>query len=265
MAIKYSDLNNKVSKSDKTAVIAVLNMQPPTSSTERTIKTIQYLCKQHNGDSFVFTDDHHNNEDRPLLTDNKIYWAKRFFPSCKFVVLPKMIDNQSMLTAAGQMLYDKGYRNLIVVVKQEKAGTFQALLKAYNNTDLFKFKTCKVISTGKNPTSGADVRALATKPNIEDFKRWLPSTASIQDAKRLMNNIRTGMGITKLIESFSLGIDQSRDRYYKGEIFNVGDLVEDTKGLNYKISERRTNYVLVEDATGKEFKKWIWELRTCKT
>jgi hypothetical protein len=264
MAIKYSQLSDKLPRLEKTAVIALVSGQPPTIDTEKTIKVVNFLAKQHKAESYIFISNTHDTEFNPLHIEKKLYWLKRFFPKSNFITIENNTDKQSQLTTAANICHNSGVKNLIVVISQRHAMVFQNLLKAYNNSDLFRFKSWKVISSGEDSINDDKVIHLATKNDIEEFKKYLPGDCTVTDAKRLMNDIRQGLGTTKLIESLSLTINPQRDKYYKGEIFNIGEQVMDKDGWLAKIVDRRTNYVVCEDEKGIQKKKFVWEIKEVK-
>jgi hypothetical protein len=57
--------------------------------------------------------------------------------------------------------------------------------------------------------------------------------------------------------------DELREQYFRGEIFNVGDIVE-SNGAEYEIVKRGSNHLLLKDQTGKLVSKWIQEVKQVK-
>jgi len=91
------------------------------------------------------------------------------------------------------------------------------------------------------------------------FKRGLPHTLTTVDAKRLMNEIRIGMGLDGIKESIKFEANELREMYRNNEIFKLGELVEDANGV-YEIVDRGTNYLTVVDQEGTMQKKWLTEV-----
>ena len=54
--------------------------------------------------------------------------------------------------------------------------------------------------------------------------------------------------------------DELREKYFRGEIFNVGELVE-SDGEQYEIVKRGSNHLLLKDSQDKLVSKWIQEVR----
>lgn len=264
MAIKYAELKSKTHKPEQTAVIAIITGQPPTIDTEKTIKVVKFVAKQNKAQAYILYPNKQDSDTNPLSESQKKYWLERFFPQTIFIPINDNVDKQSMLTTAAKMCYNSGCKHLIVIAHNTHAPVFQNLLKAYNNTDMFRFKSWKVVSSGESIASKEKVLGLATKDDVAEFRKMLPGDCTIADAKRLMNEIRCGLGITKLIESVSFKIDPTRDSYYQGKIFNIGEQVIDNNGWKWTITDRRTNYVVVKDKENNTQKKWIWEIKEVK-
>lgn len=108
--------------------------------------------------------------------------------------------------------------------------------------------------------SASKMRALAAKGDFVDFRKGLPSNLRDIDARRLMNDVREGMGLEIIKEQIKLNIDSLRESYFRGEIYNVGEIVESVTGQQFEIVKRGTNYLLVKDEDGKVQSKWIHEV-----
>ena len=83
------------------------------------------------------------------------------------------------------------------------------------------------------------------------------------DARLLMNEIRQAMGLDAIKEEVKFSIDKLREKYFKGEIFHIGDIVE-SNGNEYEIMDRGSNYVTVVDNNGKLYRKWIQDLKVIR-
>ena len=122
----------------------------------------------------------------------------------------------------------------------------------------------EVISAGQtDPDSDDTTRTLATKGLYEDFKKNLPSSIREIDSRRLMNDIRLGSGLQPIKEKINLVKDELREQYFRGEIFNVGDIVE-SEGQQYEIVKRGSNHLLLKEESGKLVSKWIQNVKTFK-
>jgi hypothetical protein len=100
------------------------------------------------------------------------------------------------------------------------------------------------------------MREAAVAGDFNKFKKGLPHTLTELDGRRLMNDIRKGLGHPVIKESFVVTTNVLRERYINEEIFLIGDKVQDAKGV-YEIMDRGTNYVTVADSQGNLSKKWL--------
>jgi hypothetical protein len=101
---------------------------------------------------------------------------------------------------------------------------------------------------------------LATKGLYEEFKKKLPSNIRELDGRRLMNDVRIGLGLEPVKENLILVKDKLREQYFRGEIFNEGDIVE-SNGELYKIVKRGSNHLLLKEQSGNLVSKWIQDVK----
>ena len=104
--------------------------------------------------------------------------------------------------------------------------------------------------------SGTKMREAAKKGDFELFKKGVPHTLTDLDARRLMNDIRKGMGMEIVKEQINLVKDTLREQYFRGEIFNIGDIVE-SADEQFEIVKRGTNHLLVKSQDGSLVSKWL--------
>ena len=58
-------------------------------------------------------------------------------------------------------------------------------------------------------------------------------------------------------------LDTIREQYFRGEIFNVGDIVE-SNNVPYEILSRGSNYITVTDSDGNIKRKWLVEVKAAE-
>ena len=126
-----------------------------------------------------------------------------------------------------------------------------------------KYMVETVAIADKDPDSEDSVRSMAAKGLYEEFKKNLPTSIRELDSRRLMNDVRLGSGMEPIKEQINLVKDDLREQYFRGEIFNVGDLVE-SNGVEYEIVKRGSNHLLLKEESGKLFSKWIQEIKQIK-
>jgi hypothetical protein len=237
-------------------VVAYGDFQPPTSVHEHLVKAVKTVA----GSSADYTIYASANEDKkynPLPVDRKVYFLNRMFPGTNF-----QETTEPTLVSLAKRLNEK-YKNLVVVVGEDKvADVTKQLNKA--NTKEFTFESIKVVSTGSidpdsdlsSGVSGLRMCESAKSGKFEDFKKGLPHTLTEHDSRRLMNEVRKGIGLDALKGVVEFTRSSIREQYVAGEIFNVGDKVQDDKGV-YEIMDRGANYITVVNESGVLSKKWI--------
>jgi nicotinamide mononucleotide adenylyltransferase len=242
----------------KQVVIAFGDFQPPTTSHELLIKTVSNLATEQKSAQFIYTSLTEDSKKNPLPADRKIYFLKRMFSEANFRTA------EDLLQAAKEL--NEKYNSIVLVTGSDLVQEYQKLLEK-NNGKLFNFTKIAVVSSG---TLDADaesnvskIREAVKKGDQSTFKESLPNTLTTLDSKRLMNEMRQGMGLEVLKEELKLATDWLRESYYRGEIFKIGELVE-SNGQRFEIMDRGSNYVVVVDGNGNTSRKWIKDVSSIK-
>jgi hypothetical protein len=186
------------------------------------------------------------------------------FPGVKFDVPPA--EEKMPLFGVFKKL-SKKYKNAIMVAGSDRIPEYERIANNYNGKD-FTFDSVKIESAGERDpdaegVAGAEaskMRAYATKGDFAKFKNDLPSTMRAIDARRMMNDVRIGMGLTPIKEQLNISADTLREQYVKGEIYKVGEIVEAVNGAQFEVVKRGTNYLLVKDAEGQLTSRWLHEV-----
>ena len=243
---------------NKKVVFAFGRFQPPTIGHELLIKAVKKIAGS-SSDYVIYASKTEDKKTNPLSVDRKLYFLNRIFPNTNF----KAADNtvRTFLEAAKQL--NKKYKNIIMVAGSDRVSEFENVLNKYNGKE-YNFDTIEVVSAGaRDPDSdsasgmsGTKMRVAAKEGNFKDFKMGLPQTLTILDSKRLMNDIRKGMNLEIVKESFEFERIEIREQYISGKIFNIGDKVEDAQGI-YEIMDRGSNYITVVNESGNLSKKFL--------
>jgi len=249
--------------SSKTVVFAFGRFNPPTTGHELLVKAVKKLAQQKNADHAIYASRSQDAKKNPLSVDKKVKYLKLMFPKTTFVAANE--EARTFIEAAKQL--NKKYKNIVMVGGSDRVQEFKRLLNTYNGKD-FHFDTIDVVSAGERDPDADDasgmsaskMRALAVKGDFAEFKKGLPSTVRDIDGKRLMNDIREGMGLSAIKEQIVLVKDGLREQYFRGAIFNVGDIVE-SSGQQYTIAKRGSNHLLLKESTGKLVSKWIQDVQ----
>ena len=239
----YKELLNELPS--KTAVFTAGRFNPPNVGHELAIKVVRKLAKQRNADHFIFVSSVQDAKTDPLEIGKKMQYLELFFPNTKFVQ-KEIADAMTML---------KRYKTVIMVAPAELVQDYKKTLSKY------KFDNVEVVAAGTScPDCDHRLVKSASKGNYQSFKNGLPTTIRELDAKRLMNDVRSGLGLEPIKEQINLVKDELRERYFRGEIFNEGDIVECDESV-YKIIKRGSNHLLLQSESGEKVSKWIQDVK----
>lgn len=223
-----------------TIVCAVGEFNPPTVGHELLVKTVKKLAEQKHSAHVIYTSPSKNSL---IQEDKKAHYLNLMFPKTSFKSL-----NESNLQEAITELHKK-YKKIILVV-----GTDQI-------TEMRKLQNVELIPVDKDPEAdNTKMKQFASKGIYEEFKKKLPSTIRDIDGKRLMNEMRNTLGLDPVKEQIVFVKDKLREKYFRGEIFNEGDIVE-SNGEKFTIVKRGSNHLLLKEATGKLVSKWIQDVK----
>ena len=243
----------------KKVVFAFGRFQPPTTGHELLVNAVKKIAIAQKADHVIFASRTHDKKSNPLPVDRKVYYLKRMFPKTNFVAANEQV--RTFMEAAAML--SKKYKNLVMVAGSDRIAEYTQLLNKYNGKN-FTFDTIEVVSAGERDPdsdsasgmSGTKMREAAKKGDYNLFKKGLPHTMTELDGKRLMNDIREGMGVEPVKEQVKFETNELRELYFAGKIFNIGDKVSDGKNV-FEIVDRGSNYLTVVDKLGDLSKKWL--------
>ena len=246
----------------KKVVFAFGRFQPPTIGHELLVKAVDKLAKEQNASHCIYASKTEDKKSNPLPVSRKVYYLKRMFPEANIKAAGP--TTRTLIEVAKEL--NKKYKNLIMVAGSDRVPEYKRLLEQYNGKD-YNFDTIQVVSAGERDPdsdsasgmSGTKMREAAKKGDFASFKKGLPHTLTTVDAKRLMNELREGMGLGVVKEQVKLTTDWLRESYYRGEIYNVGQVVE-SNGKQYEILSRGSNYLTLVDSDGTTSRKWITDV-----
>ena len=179
----------------RTAVMAFGRMNPPTIGHAKLIDAI----KSQPGDHYVFLSQSQKPKTDPLSFQDKLRYAKFFFPNVT-------IGNPEVKTIiqALQKIETMGYTDLIYVAGSDRVESFNELINKYNGKD-YTFKNIEVISAGERDPdadgaegmSASKMRQAAADDDFESFKQGVPQQ---ELANEMFKAVRQGMGLTDVAE-----------------------------------------------------------------
>ena len=183
--MKASELN--------TAVFTFGRFNPPTIGHARLVDMI----KRQPGKPYVFLSHTQKPKTDPLSYGQKLTYAKTSFPDVT-------IGDYEVKTViqALQKLESLGYSNVIMIVGSDRVDQFKEFVPKYNGKD-YKFDSIKIISAGERDPdsegvegmSASKMRKFAVDKDFENFKTGVINKA---DAKKMYDEVRSGMGLTEV-------------------------------------------------------------------
>lgn len=248
----------------KTIVFAFGRFNPPTTGHMLLVNFVKKAAQQLRADHLVYASRSTDPKKNPLTLSRKLHYLNLMFPGINFV---GATETQRTFVEVAKALNTR-YKNLVMVAGSDRVPEFQRILQKYNGQE-FKYDSIKVISAGERDPDSDDVsgmsaskmRSIAQKGELNEFKKGLPKLMRDIDARRLMNDVREGMGFQPIKEQLTLKTNELRELFFQGKIFNVGDQVMVSEGVQAEIIKRGTNYILCKDQNGTITSRWIHEVR----
>ena len=254
--------------SDGTITVAFGRFNPPTVGHGKLLSAAKKAAT--GGDLKIYPSRTQDPKKNPLDADMKISFMKKMFPDYKEDIIndEEMKSIFNVLTTAGE----KGYKNVNIVVGSDRQSEFDNLAQKYNG-DLYNFDKINVISAGVRDADSSGVEGMSASKmrkavvdnDFAAFRKGTPKELDDGDTQALFDAVRSGMGVKKKKEvkemwEIAPKCDPKglRDNYISGNIFNIGDIVENLNtGLIGEIVRRGTNHLICVTKENYMFKSWI--------
>lgn len=257
----------------RTAVMAFGRMNPPTIGHAKLVDKIKSLP----GDPYVFLSQSQKPKTDPLAFQDKLRYAKFFFPDIT-------IGNPEVRTIiqALQKINELGYKNLIYVAGSDRVQAFEEMINKYNGVE-YNFDNIQVVSAGERDPdadgaegmSASKMRAAAAAGDLESFKQGVPNQ---EVADEMFAAVRQGMGIKDAVpaEGVAEGLfglsakekakiqyvtakisdipgnwDHANQRYTEQGLKDLKSVMKNEKYLKYALSLTADDYE-AEDASEDE-------------
>ena len=266
---KAPEKETQKSGDGETITVAFGRFNPPTVGHGKLLSAAKKASQ--GGDLKIYPSRTQDPKKNPLDPDMKISFMKKMFPdySENIVNDDEMKSIFNVLTTAGE----QGYKNVNIIVGSDRQSEFENLAQKYNG-ELYNFELIRVISAGGRDAdaegvegmSASKMRKAVVDGDFDSFRKGTPKDLDDGDTQALFDAVRTGMGVKKMKkESYELWeiaprYDQRtlRERYLTGDLFKIGDIVENLNtGLIGKIMRRGTNYLICVTEQDNMFKSWI--------
>lgn len=234
----------------KPIVISFANFDPPSIKHQELIETTKTLAEQHNCKHLVFVK---SASRKSILSDTeRLGFLKEFFPDVTFKLVSRQLTLEQVITPLSST-----YKKIHLVSSVDSLAECQLAAK-------FLSKTCSVLIERSNcfdhDALTDKMKILSESGDFQQFKNLTPEHVREIDARRLMNEIRSTLGLHPIREEIKTKPDNLREQYLREEIFNINDIVENNGEL-YSIIARGSNYLTVIDEAGAISKKWLHECK----
>ena len=253
----------------ETLTVAFGRFNPPTVGHGKLLAAAQKVAV--GGDLKIYPSRSQDPKKNPLDPDMKVSYMKKMFPDYADYIIndDEMRSIFNVLTTAAE----EGYVNVNIVVGSDRQAEFENLATKYNG-DLYNFDQIRVISAGVRDAdaegvegmSASKMRKAVADDDFDAFRRGTPKELDDGDTQALFDAVRTGMKLKakkkEVTEMWEIAPKCDprglRDHYVSGNIFNLGDIVENLNtGLIGKIIRRGTNHLICVTRENYMFKSWI--------
>ena len=251
-----------------TLTVAFGRFNPPTVGHGKLLAAARKAAT--GGDLKIYPSRSQDPKKNPLDPDMKISFMKKMFPDYS----DNIINDDEMRSIFDVLINasEQGYANVNIIVGSDRQSEFENLAQKYNG-DLYNFDLIRVISAGVRDAdaegvegmSASKMRKAVVDGDFDAFRRGTPKELDDGDTQALFDAVRSGMKIKKKAEvkemwEIAPKCDPKglRDHYVSGDIFNLGDIVENLNtGLIGEIVRRGTNHLICVTKENYMFKSWI--------
>jgi hypothetical protein len=257
------------SETSEVLTVAFGRFNPPTVGHGKLLSAAKKAAA--GGDLKIYPSRSHDPKKNPLDPDMKISYMKKMFPdySENIVNDDEMRSIFNVLTTASE----QGYKDVNIIVGSDRQAEFENLATKYNG-ELYDFENIRVISAGVRDAdaegvegmSASKMRKAVVDGDFDAFRRGTPKDLDDGDTQALFDAVRSGMKIKakkkEVAEMWEIAPKCDprglRDNYVSGNIFNLGDVVENLNtGLIGEIIRRGTNHLICVTKENYMFKSWI--------
>ena len=274
----------QVEKTKGTLTIAFGRFNPPTTGHEKLLDTV--AKSSDDGDYIIVPSRSQDKKKNPLDADQKVAVMRQMFPnhSERIVNDPQNRTIFDILKKA----HNDGYANVRIVGGEDRVKQFDKLSQNYNGK-LYAFDNLETISSGERDEdaegvegySASKMRLAAQEDDFATFYQQLHQEVENDEgklelvpiinkkgAKEYFAQVRSAMRVDDVKEFWNIweiapkeDAETLREIYIEGNIFKIGQLVEDINtGLRGKIIRRGANHLICVTEDDIMFKSWIKDL-----
>ena len=251
-------------------VVVFGRFNPPTIGHEKLLKAAATQAKRDSADLAIYPSRTQDKKKNPLDPKAKIGYMKKMFPDYEESIFDDA-NAKTIFDVLGAK-YGVGYKNVTIMVGQDRLAEFQGLAQKYNGSDLYNFDNIVVVSAGARDPDADDVsgmsasklRAHAAENDFNAFSKGVPNKMNTIQKKEMFNAVRKSMNIKEELWKIAPKFDPLalRETYLKGQLFRIGDIVENLNtGLVGKVTRRGTNYIICVTEDGIMFNSWYRDIK----
>ncbi len=208
----------------------------------------------------------------PLEYRQKVKHVRKMFPKHSRNVI--LDTGAKTVFDVATKLYDQGFNKVTMVVGSDRTTEFKTLLDKYNGVKgrhgFYNFERINIVSAGARDPDASGVEGMSASKQRDNaknndftaFSQGVPSTMSNNEAKRLFNDIRNGLGL-KESSHFKNHVElervsETREQYVEGNLFEEGDRVrvKSNEKVGY-VHRLGANYVIVALDEGRVSRQWL--------
>jgi hypothetical protein len=244
---------------------------PPTVAHQELMDTAAQIAAEEGGEYIIVPSRSFDSKKNPLDPDTKIFFMRKLFPDHG----ERIVNDPNQITVFDTLkkAHNDGYSRIRIVCGNTRAKEFENLSNNYNG-QLYEFDGIEVFPVGEIDADGKEVdgitssrmRLAAAEGDLVTFRNLIPASIPRKEIIQIFDLVRQGMGIEEIQqEGYNLweiapkyDAQGLRENYVSGNIFKVGDIVENLNtGLSGNIIRRGTNYLICVTEDGMMFKSWI--------
>ena len=250
-----------------TLTVAFGRFNPPTVGHGKLLAAAKKAAT--GGDLKIYPSRTQDPKKNPLDPDMKISFMKKMFPDYS----DNIVNDDQMKSIFDVLVNANGdYKNVNIIVGSDRQAEFENLANKYNG-ELYEFENIRVISAGMRDADAAGVEGMSASKmrkavvdgDFDTFRQGTPKELKDNDTQALFNAVQSSMKVKakkKVAEMWEIAPKQDprglRENYYAGNVFNLGDIVENLNtGLVGEIVRRGTNHLICVTKENYMFKSWI--------
>ena len=256
-----------VPKTKGTLTIGFGRFNPPHAGHMQLMDIAASSAESDEGDYIIVPSRSNDPKKNPLDPDTKISYMRRMYPKHG----ERIVNDAGSKTIFDvlKQAHADGYSGVNIVVGSDRQAEFEKLASKYNG-QLYDFAELNVVSAGERDADSDDVsgmsasklRKAAADGDFNAFRKGTPKSLDDKEARKLFMTIRKSMKVEEGYSLFEIApkmdMESLRESYVNGEVFNVGDIVENINtGLVGRIIRRGANYLICVTEDNIMFKPWI--------